>query len=64
MYVLVNDETVRNCKKERNVFHTDRDQDVKPMQPHLQVKYLEFKMLFLSMKRYHETEEKSLEILK
>ena len=63
MELNVNDKTVRNCKK-KNSFCTDRDQDVKPMQPHLQVKYLEFKMLFLSMKRYHETEEKSLEILK
>ena len=53
-----------DTRQSEKMFHTDGDQDVKPMQPHLQVKYLEFKMLFLSMKRYHETEEKSLEILK
>ena len=37
-----------SIQSEIYLFH--KDQDVKPMQPHLQVKYLEFKMLFLSMK--------------
>ena len=44
LVMLQSRETVGNCQTRISVFH--RDQDVKPMQAHLQVKYLEFKMLF------------------